>query len=443
MAINQNYVNEFKTKYPDVTDEIAQAKVAEGWTPTLQSVVAPTAPVAPAPVKPTAPITPVVRGASGDPTIDAYYSGLDQTPMTEDEQAATREKVREQYQQQIDAISAVYSDIFAKEELAGQGREAQGRSVSVRSGLAGSDFATANKERVVSGNKAIMSSLQNEKEAKLASIWSKIDEETTRRIENEKNTALSNQRDYMAQRQTNLDKQEKTAKEAVANLARNGQTWENIDPADKDNIKNLTGLDDVNLKFFWDANVPQSEKTEWQFAWKGDTMVKYGVDPTTGKMVTETFTADDLGIPQEEKPVDPKFQTNENTGITYWYDGANPEVDANGNLVMKPIGKFKKVTGVGNGLNTEEKQMWSEVEKLRNDLSAGKIAWGQAYNTLKQKFGAPDEFIDSQLNKEKWSQTGAYEKQLNERKQAITLTDAADEELSKAINAKILERLNQ
>jgi len=75
------------------------------------------------------------------------------------------------------------------------------------------------------------------------------------------------------------------------------------------------------------------------------------------------------------------------------------------------------------GMTDEEKAMWADVDILRTDLESGKIVWGQAYYTLKSKYNAPDEFIDKQLNKEKWYQTGAYEKQETERKAGQTQSE--------------------
>lgn len=66
----------------------------------------------------------------------------------------------------------------------------------------------------------------------------------------------------------------------------------------------------------------------------------------------------------------------------------------------------------------EEKAMWDEVISLQDRLSSGKIDWGQAFNQFKSKWGAPDDFIDTYLDKEKWAKPGAYEQQEAARAEA-------------------------
>ncbi|MFA5130713.1 MAG: hypothetical protein WC477_07445, partial [Patescibacteria group bacterium] len=58
---------------------------------------------------------------------------------------------------------------------------------------------------------------------------------------------------------------------------------------------------------------------------------------------------------------------------------------------------------------TEEKAFYDDISKQQNQLATGKVTWGQAFNVLKAKYGAPDDVIDMLLNKEKWAVPGAYE----------------------------------
>jgi len=57
---------------------------------------------------------------------------------------------------------------------------------------------------------------------------------------------------------------------------------------------------------------------------------------------------------------------------------------------------------------------YKDINYMQKDLAAGTKNWGQAFNTLVSKYGIPEEGygqIDMLLDKQKWSQPGAYEAQ--------------------------------
>lgn len=58
-----------------------------------------------------------------------------------------------------------------------------------------------------------------------------------------------------------------------------------------------------------------------------------------------------------------------------------------------------------------EKDFYADADKMLDDLANGKKTWGEAFNYIKAKYGAPDGTIDKLLDKEKWYQTGAFETQ--------------------------------
>lgn len=62
------------------------------------------------------------------------------------------------------------------------------------------------------------------------------------------------------------------------------------------------------------------------------------------------------------------------------------------------------------GLSKEEKAFYDDVDKQLTKLAEGDTDWGTAFSTIKSKYGAPDNLIDTLLNKEIWAEPGAYEK---------------------------------
>jgi hypothetical protein len=51
-------------------------------------------------------------------------------------------------------------------------------------------------------------------------------------------------------------------------------------------------------------------------------------------------------------------------------------------------------------------------------LASGKKNWGQAFNYIKSRYGAPDDIIDNLLGKDTWSAPGAYETIQERRKKS-------------------------
>lgn len=95
------------------------------------------------------------------------------------------------------------------------------------------------------------------------------------------------------------------------------------------------------------------------------------------------------------------------------YDLSNPKSPVE--LFKIDLGTVKTSGGSGSG-NSDEKAFYSDIAKMTDDLSAGKKNWGQAFNYLKAKYGAPDDVIDQLLDKETWSKAGAFETQKESRK---------------------------
>jgi hypothetical protein len=82
--------------------------------------------------------------------------------------------------------------------------------------------------------------------------------------------------------------------------------------------------------------------------------------------------------------------------------------------------KYRTGSGKDEGsLSTDEQAFFKDVDAMLDDLSGGKRDWGSAWTFIKKKWAVPDSenaTLDSLLNKDKWSQEGAYENQLRERK---------------------------
>jgi len=76
----------------------------------------------------------------------------------------------------------------------------------------------------------------------------------------------------------------------------------------------------------------------------------------------------------------------------------------------------KARSGLAADASKEEKAFYDDIEEMVDRLDKGATQWGPAFNTIKAKYGAPDDVIDNLLNKELWGETAAWEKRNAARK---------------------------
>ncbi|MDD5726295.1 MAG: CHAP domain-containing protein [Patescibacteria group bacterium] len=91
---------------------------------------------------------------------------------------------------------------------------------------------------------------------------------------------------------------------------------------------------------------------------------------------------------------------------------AHPKTSASSGTASVPTPKAKDTS------STDEKAFYDDIAAAQTKLAAGTIVWGQAFDVIKAKYGAPDDVIDKLLNKDKWYQTGAYESTITAKKEA-------------------------
>lgn len=304
------------------------------------------------------------------------YEGLDTTAPTAQEEADIYEQERKRMQAQIDAISAAYQPLFAQEQQYGQERLGQQRAMAARGGLIGSSIGAAQKTKTEQFNTQQMKSLQAERDTKIQAIFAKADDRAAEEIRYQRDVSRQNYDKYMDWKRETLQEARGDFKE----LIKTG----NID-LDKFSDEDLqmwsdqTGWSPFEMNAWADAFKPKEEQIDWQYRWRGDNLVAFGQDPVTEELKTKTYTSEELGIPEEEKPVDPAFINNDLTGEMFFYDKSNPELDESGNLIMKSLGKY--------GESLEEQRAYEEALTAKeHQLRLGEIYAGK---TAKDKYSEP------------------------------------------------------
>ena len=274
---------------------------------------------------------------------EEYYTGLDITAPTAKEEGI-REDVRSQMQTQIDALNAYYADLIASEETKGAETLKKGLgmrgAIVARSGLEGSPMGEAmmmETEKTLKGYTAEqVRLLGEEKQLKLSAILNKIDERATEEIRLEKQETAANVEKYF----NYLRNVRSEARTDVANLAKTGTSLDVLKTQPYyTQLKKETGWGDFLFDTLYNYNLTEARKINYNYSWKGDNLVAIGLDPATGKLKTETYSAKDLGIPVG---TDFDIIINDITGKVYWWDKNQPD---SGLKEMGNVGQRKEPAG--------------------------------------------------------------------------------------------------
>lgn len=289
-----------------------------------------TAPVTPSPA-PGVTTTPGLINNTQDP-IAAYYEGLDRTEPDDADQAAIREKVRQELQGRIDATKAYYAGLLSQEQVRGQGRTGQGYALNARAGTTGSDFGNENNAAISDFNKQQEESIQREQAVKISEIENEIDSRASTEIAAKRAEALGNAEKYIQYK----IKAQGDARDNVQQLAQMGVSLDKIDANRKAQLLKETGWDQLTFDQYFNYYTTQANKIDWKFNTVnkedgGQMIVAYGIDPKTGQLVTKNYDPTPTGG-QVPKIIDgkPYILKRKEDGTPYYepVEGIEPDHSA-------------------------------------------------------------------------------------------------------------------
>ena len=298
---------------------------------------------------------PVIRYDETESETEKFFSGLDVTAPTVKEQETIRSDIRSRMQNQIDAIEQAYGRLIGRAEEAGTEAEARQRAISSRAGLLGSLRGEAQKEKVKEITKGQVEAYEDERTIKVNVVLGNIEQAAIDKIEAETAKAEGNMEKYLLYQ----EKAQTDARTNMAGLAESGISLDRLKLAAKEDgetgdfyaqLLEDTGWSDLQFDAMYNLAMPEDEQIKYDYTWKGDNLIAIGIDPATGKLTKQSYTAEELGIPSG---TDIDFITNENTGEMFWYDKNDPTND-DGTLKTTSMGKMKEVKATGFDEATDE-----------------------------------------------------------------------------------------
>lgn len=210
-----------------------------------------------------------------------YYGNLNTDLPNED---TIRNGIRDNMKAAEDAINQKYNQIFAQDETAALNASGSTRAINARSGNMGSSIGAGNIAGTEANNNKIRAADEAAKATELAGLTVKIDQMTKDEYAAKKAEALGNQKAYIDY----LSKSQADSKASIAKLASSGVSIDQI-PADQyQKLLKSSGLDDFTFKQLYNESMKPDAKTDYKYEVKGGKIVAYGIDPATGKLVTQS-----------------------------------------------------------------------------------------------------------------------------------------------------------
>ena len=128
-------------------------------------------------------------------TINKNLYNESQAPV--DPEAIRQQKLKD-VQAQIDATNSIYADLIAKAQVEGTGRLGQQRAISARSGLTGSDFGAAQRDKVIGQNESIVAGYDAQKQNAISGILGQANQAADQEIGAKNSARLSGAKDYLS-----------------------------------------------------------------------------------------------------------------------------------------------------------------------------------------------------------------------------------------------------
>jgi len=271
-------------------------------------------------------------------------------------------------QAQIDSINSKYANLAREEAIAGEGRQGQQRSLSSVTGLLGSPRGQAQKEGVTQYNKQEQDQISAQKDYELQSVFLTIDQRVDAKVAQNKELELKG----MEANIENLEAQRVDDRNLAASFFQSGGSFEALNDEDKAKMRELTDFDgQLEFDLFAEANKPAEEQPkEITSKWENGNFVRIMQQPD-GKVTTETYTSEELGLLSPEAAVNPAFV--DIGGIKYFYDKDNMQLDENGKPILQALGSTSAPRATSGGSGEEADVMPTNVNEAIN-ISAQQLA---------------------------------------------------------------------
>lgn len=301
-------------------------------------------------------------GTLGKAKADLFGAGGiygDRAPVTPQDEAKIRADQMTKAQAQIDSINEIYNQMVGTANVQGENRLGQGRAVAARSGLLGSTiYESGQKPQTEKYNADVVSSINAERQNRLAAVFGNIDARADQQIQAEKARKAGNADAYIKY----LSDAQGGAREDIKNLAASGVALDKIESLYTEDYQKLldqTGFSKTGLAAFFAANAPKAQIDGFNTKIEGNKIVTTWYDKTTGKVHSDIK---DLGTDAGNFN---HSQYDANTGdVVLWNDKGESKV-------------LKATEGKPDTSKLDNAYKQAQIDKIRNDISKMNVTEGK------------------------------------------------------------------
>ena len=182
----------------------------------------------------------------------------------------------------VAGIEQRFEGIVSQEETAGEGRLGSTRARGARGGLLGSSFGASQKAGTEEFNLQQQQFIQQQQEQEILAVYDLFDERASKRIEEERALSFATREEKIA----NRDAMIADSRTDFSMLGQSGQ-FPTLDLLSEEDIAEWsaqTGYSKEMLKLINSENQPAETKIDWQEEIIGNTYLRTGYNPVTGKM---------------------------------------------------------------------------------------------------------------------------------------------------------------
>lgn len=233
-----------------------------------------------------------MNAPSADPYLtesERIGNQLRQEADQEINEEAIRRNTLKQFQGEIDAVDRIYREQKRQAQLEGMGRLGSGTAIQARSGILGSDFASAQNDSINADNRAIQQGLDAEKMAKIGAIMGTARKSAADEIAAKRTARTQGAEKYLEYLSTASERRQKGVKNLAASFLAQGVSPSEIDPKALEEMAKQYGVTTDELISSYEMSRQEKETadaaTAEKSAYTQAQISKINADIARGKLV--------------------------------------------------------------------------------------------------------------------------------------------------------------
>jgi len=267
-----------------------------------------------------------------DTGVGRYTEKEDPVAQMDKTEEEIKEEMAKKAQKAIDAINEEYAISLEKEEVRGEGRMGQTRAMASRAGLMGAPMGASQLAKTEAFNVQEEERIAAERRNEILKVREAYDQRAEEKLAAEREYAFKTREIQEQERAEYIER----GIQLMSDLAKTGESWENVDQDIRDEILTNTGMSPLAARLNYNARLDKDKQVDLQYEQLSDgSYMFWGQDPQTGELVQYKY---EYEVPEGEEL---KIIDNVPYFISKNEDGETILKPAEG-YVEDPIEKYKR-----------------------------------------------------------------------------------------------------